>query len=95
VVAAVILFALFSGAWLVFENFSGRFSDTACRLAQFALYPGWLVDVWTSGSYHGGFGDWRDFAVMVAVSWSTWMIPVLLVWRSLRKDRIRDETTSA
>ena len=91
----LVLFVLLSAAWFVFENFSGEFSETEGRAAQIALFPGWIVDVMVSGSYHGGFGDWRDYVVMVFVSWTAWMIPVALVWWSFRQDRHQNEITRA
>jgi hypothetical protein len=79
-IAGIVLFALLSGAWVLFENVSGRIPVSMSEFAYWILYPGWLVSVAFLGNMHARFGDWRDFVVIVSVSWVIWMIPVALVW---------------
>jgi hypothetical protein len=79
IIAGVVLFAMLSGAWVLFENASGRIPATLSELGRGILYPGWLASVLVLGNAHARFADWRDFAVLVSVSWSFWMIPVVFL----------------
>jgi hypothetical protein len=78
-IAGFVLFVLLSGAWVLFENASGRIPESLSELAYWILYPGWLVSVASLGNMHARFGDWRDFAVIISVSWVIWMVPVTVV----------------
>ena len=78
-ISGLVLFALLSGAWVLFENASGRIPEKLSELGYGILYPGWLASVFLLGNMHARFGDWRDFAVLVSVSWIVWMIPVAVV----------------
>jgi 4-amino-4-deoxy-L-arabinose transferase-like glycosyltransferase len=80
-IAGLALFAALSGAWVLFENTSGRIPEGLSELGHGILYPGWFASVVFLGNMHARFGDWRDFAVLVSVSWITWMIPVCLICR--------------
>jgi hypothetical protein len=61
------------------------------RAGSLLTLPGVIFDSGCSGKFHGGFGDRRDFILIVGASWSFWMLPVLIIWclfRLLRRPRV-------
>ena len=46
--------------------------------------PGAVLDSLCSGKFRGGFGDWRDFVLIVGGTWSFWMLSALFIWRLFR-----------
>ena len=92
--AAGVLLALICLAWYASENFSGRISASVEHLGYAIIWPGHMVDAILSGNLHGGFGGWWSGGIRVAVSWSVWSSPLLLLWllsgRAGSKEGVQD-----
>jgi 4-amino-4-deoxy-L-arabinose transferase-like glycosyltransferase len=84
-IAGLALFVVLTGAWALSENASGRIPEGLSQVGHGIVYPGWFAAVVYLGNMHARFGDWRDFLVIVSVSWIIWMIPVLFVCRALMR----------
>ncbi len=75
----VTLLAVVILGWYCSENFTGRISRRAEMIGYAIIRPGHVVDTILSGNFHGGFGDWRDAVIKIAVSFVTWFLPGLVV----------------
>ena len=82
------LLAVVIGGWYCSENSTGRINRNAEMIGSAIIRPGHVVDTMLSGNFHGGFGDWRDPAIKIGVSYVVWVLPFLfVVWLYQRNSR--------
>lgn len=77
------------------ENPRGLLDEPFDRIGYFITFPGQAVVMGLLGNVHASYGDWRDPVLKIGVSYFVWMVPALLVVKSVGRARKRQENEPA
>jgi hypothetical protein len=72
--------------WYCSENYSGRINRNLEQMGYAIVSPGQIAASILSGNLHGGFGDWRNPAVKIGISFVIWFSPCALIFFLIRRN---------